>query len=398
MSNICVIDIGSHSIKAVLAEKQRGFLNLLASVNVRSKGIRRSGVYDMEGLTASIEETVEAIEKRSGKSLRSALILISGPFLLSQRARGTVIISKRDGEITTTDIERVRQTAESAVMTPNRYKLHNIVYNYILDGAGGLIDPIGMRGTKLEAESIFIDTLAHHVKHFDRCLEEVGIRPLDYRSGSLMGATNALSDRDSTIGAAAIDWGASTITISVFEEGKPIHFATLNQGSDLITNDLGIGLRVPIDIAEAIKIQYGSAFPELLSKKENISLAEFDPSYEETISRKMAGEIIQARVEDQFRLINSELKKIGKDGRLPGGIVFYGGGAKLQGIIEQARRSFYLTARLGISNRVNPASEEGQDQSFMNVIGGARYAFQENMSSGMYPLQLAKRFFRLFVP
>jgi cell division protein FtsA len=201
---------------------------------------------------------------------------------------------------------------------------------------------------------------------------------------------SVLTKRQKELGVALVNLGGLTTSVMVFEEGDVIHTKILPVGSGHITNDIAIGLRTSVDIAETIKANYGTAIPEDVAKHEEIDLRDIDPNENSRVSRKEVAEIIQARLEEILTMVNKELKSINRHGMLPAGIVFTGGGAKLNGIIEVAKKSFSLPAAVGVSRKFKTAIDKIEDPVFATALGlvlwGENLTRQSNHGSGLASL------------
>ena len=185
----------------------------------------------------------------------------------------------------------------------------------------------------------------------------------------LASSSAVLTKRQKELGVALVDLGGGTTDLAVFEEGELLHTNILPVGASHITNDLAIGLKTSVDIAEKVKLEYGYAVPAEIDKKEQLDLSKIDENEEQIISRREVAEIVQARLEEIFEMVNKELKKIRREGKLPGGVVLTGGGAKTAGVVDVAKTALQLPCEVGFPKDYSSAVEKIDDPSFATAVG-----------------------------
>lgn len=347
---ICGLDVGTTNIKVIIAQKKRG-AEKLAVVGIGeapAAGLKKGGIVDVAEASESIKAAIENAERRSGYSVNTIFASFSSPSIGSRISKGVVAVSKADQEITHLDVSRALSTTEAISIPANKSIVHVVPKEFIIDGEGGIKDPIGMHGVRLEVNSIVIDCPTSVTKALEKCADILGLSLEDIALNTLAAARSVLSKRQKELGVMVLDIGGSTTGMSVFEEGSLVYTAVLPVGAAHITNDIAIGLRTEIDVAEKIKIEYGSATPDAINKKEMINLSELGFGDGGSVSKKHVAEIIQARLEEIFELAGKELKKISKQGLLPGGVVLVGGGSKIPQITELARDYMKLPAKVGV--------------------------------------------------
>lgn len=372
-SIIAGLDIGSSSIRMVVgsrAAEQK--LNIIAAAEVPAEGVTKGAVVSIEEAVNSLSKCLEKTGKIAGLPIESAWVGISGSHIISQESRGVVAVSRSDGEITEDDVERAIEAART-VATPSNYEiLHVIPKSFIIDSQPNIKDPVGMTGIRLEVDAQIIQGLSSHIKILTKCVYRTGLDIDDLVLSILAASEAVLTNRQKELGVVLINIGAATTSLIIFENGDVLHTAVLPIGSDHITADLAIGLRVSIDTAERVKIDYGSALPKDIIKKDEINLAEIDHTVSEAeavVSRKYMAEIIEARVEEIFEKIDQELRRVDRSGSLPAGVVLIGGGAKLPGIVDVAKRKLKLPACLGFVQNLTSAIDKIQDLSFLTAVG-----------------------------
>ncbi len=345
---ICGLDIGSRSVRCVAGSYQEEDLfYVLGAYESPAEGIHKGMISSLEEAVSSISDCLEGTERIVGAPVKSAYVGISGSHIVSTASKGVVAVSQVHGEIRDTDVERVIDAAQ-AVATPANYEIiHVIPRVFRVDQQEGIRDPIGMTGVRLEVEANIIQAQSTHVKNITKAILRTGIDIDDVVLGILACAESTLTKRQKELGVALVNIGANTTSLIVFEEGDLVTTAALPIGSAHITNDIAIGLRTSIDTAEEMKLEYGTATPKAIGKRDELDLADISSVDEGKVSLKHVSEIIEARLEEIFALVEKELVKAGKAGLLPSGIVLTGGGAKLEGVVEVAKRSFRLPASLG---------------------------------------------------
>jgi cell division protein FtsA len=332
--NITVgIDVGTHHIKVVVAELVRGkdkpVPKVIGTGIAEAKGLRHGYIMSHLDAVRSIKNAVRQAEKSTGIEIKKAFISIAGLGLTGTVCQGSVIVSRGDSEITDLDVKKTLEACENELPSSfavNRKIIHSIPISYKIDGRMVLGRPQGMKGMKLEARTLFITTLEQHLNDLIQALGDAGIEVEDVMAGPLAASLVALTKTQKIAGCVLANIGAETVSIVVFENNIPISLEVFPIGSIDITHDIALGLKVSLEEAELLKI----------GAKTDISF-----------SKKKLEEIIDARLSDIFELIESHLKKIGRNGLLPAGIVLTGGGAGIESIEESARLSLRLPAKIG---------------------------------------------------
>ena len=226
-----------------------------------------------------------------------------------------------------------------------------------------------MSGTRLEAEVLIVEGASPFVKNLSKCVHQSGIDVDEFVFSPLAAAKSVLSKKQKDLGVVVVDMGGGTTGVSVFEDGSILRAAALPVGAGHITNDIAIGLRISVETAEKIKLEYGMALPEEVSKKDKMNLAEVGNEDEELVSRRYVAEIIKARLMEIFSMVDKELKSIGRSGMLPAGVVLTGGGAKLPGIIDVAKETLRLPVQIGFPIELSGVVDRVDDPSFATAIG-----------------------------
>jgi cell division protein FtsA len=365
------LDIGSNTIRVVVGQRDPNStaLQIIGAAESPSEGISKGSVTSIEDAVTAISNALERAERMTGMPIERAFIGINGTHITSQDSHGVVAVAKADGEIKEDDVDRVIEAAQTVATPPNYEMLHVIPRVFPVDNQAGIKDPIGMTGLRLEVDVQIIHGLSAQVKNLTKCVYRTGINVDDLVLGILACAEATVTKRQRELGVALVNIGASTTSLVVFEEGDVLHVKILPVGGNHITNDIAIGLRTSIDVAEKVKIEYGSALPDEVGKREDVSLAEFEGGDDVRVSRRQIAEIIEARTEEVFKMIDKELQHIDRSGRLPAGVILTGGGAKLAGLVEVAKREFRLPATVGYPQNIVTAIDKVQEPTFTTAIG-----------------------------
>jgi cell division protein FtsA len=354
-----------------------------------SAGIRKGVVENPTQLAQALSVPLGIIKTLSRSSLKHITMSVGSPDLKVQTSKGVVAVSRADDEIQIDDIERALQSARAVTLPANRIVVDSMIKEFVVDGIAGIGDPIGMLGKRLEVNLMLIESFAPAIKPLQRAVETLGGFAEKLVVSPLAAANAVLTQDQKENGVLLIDIGFSKTSVAIFEEGKISHVAILPVGGGTVTNDLAIGLRVPIDVAETIKLSYGNALAKEVSSKDAIELAKVDPRVKGTVTRKFIAEIIEDRLAEIFELVNTEVKRVGKLSQIPAGIVLTGGGAKMPSIAELARQELRLSAQVGIpslsgiSSASTDITLQAEDPSYATVLGLLEYANTEGEESRM---------------
>jgi cell division protein FtsA len=337
-------------------------------------------VTSIEDAVSAISGCLEKIERMTGTPVEHAWVGINGSHIVAQSSHGVIAVAKPNGEIGEDDLNRVVEAAQAVATPPNYEILHVLPRSFTVDSQPGIKDPVGMTGVRLEVEAQIIQGQVAQVKNLTKCVYRTGVDIDSLVLTVLANAESVLTKRQKELGVAVVNIGGATTSVLVCEEGDALHAAVIPVGSGHITNDVAIGLRTSIDIAEHLKINYGHAVPEDIGKREEVDIGEFSDE-QGMISRKNLSEIIEARLEEIFDLVDKELGKIDRSGKLPAGVVITGGGAKLSGLLDVAKRKFRLPATLGYPIEVASPLERVSDPAFSAALGLVRWGMKQSAAA-----------------
>jgi cell division protein FtsA len=365
------IDLGSSTVRCVVADisQDDGQVRILGVGTEESRGMRRGAVVDVDDAADSIARAVEQAEQMSGENIKNAIVSIGGTGICIKEAPGVIAIGRADGTVNEDDVERVIEAAQAVSIPTNNEIIHVIPRSFRLDDQRDIEEPVGMRGVRLEVDTVIVEVPTNHVKNLTNAMDRADIIIDDFIIDSLAAAESTLTKKQKELGVVLINLGATTTSIAVYEDGDLSHTAVLPIGSDFITNDIAIVLRTEIEIAERVKFEYGSASMEGVSKKDMIDLSQIDEQETEAIPHCYVLEIIQARLDEIFELVVKELESIGKDQLLPAGAVLSGGGAHMPHIIEFAKDKLRLPVSIGQPTNLLGVVDHVDDPSYATIIG-----------------------------
>ena len=323
------LDIGTASIRIVVCEYKNGSAvpQVLALVKKNSRGLRRGYILQFDEAVASIKEALQEAERVAGCKIKQVILGVGGATLESKIIEGGVIVSRADSEINTNDINRAIEASEAGLPdTANKSIIHRVPIAFKLDGKRVTGRPEGLKGSKLEAQILFVTYASNHLRDFISAVESAGARVDDIAAAPLAASLAITTKLQKTAGCVLANIGSQTTSIIIFEEGLPLSLKVFPIGSTDITNDIALGFQIPLEDAEKVKI------------------GDIDAS----IPQKKLDEIIEARLSDIFEFIENHLKRLGRNGLLPAGIIITGGWSGITEIEQLAKDYFKLPARVSI--------------------------------------------------
>jgi cell division protein FtsA len=342
------IDVGSSKVCTLVAEvDNEGDVRVIGVGLVPSRGVRKGMVVNVAGATAAIAASVEKAERTSGYKIERAYVGLSGTHVSSLNSRGVVGISRREHGIAVEDVDRVLDAAHAIAVPHNQEVVHVIPRGYIVDGQNGVHDPVGMHGFRLEVEAHIVIGSSASIQNLVKCVEGAGIEVDEMVLASIAAGDAVLTDTEREMGVVLADIGAGTTDIAIFIDGTVWHTVTLGVGGEYVTGDIAVGLRLPPDVAERVKIEHGHACAAQVPPEARFTVSAFGGEDRQVVPRWKLAEIVEARVEEILSMIQQEIKRSGYDGLLPAGVVLCGGTAQLSGIHELGRDVFGLPVRVG---------------------------------------------------
>lgn len=392
---ITALDIGTSAIKVLGAFKKEEELEVAFQDEEKSSGVRRGIIVNTDEVSNILKNVFLKIKEETGRKIDSVFVNIDGVHLFSTPSHGVVAVSRADQKISEEDIQRVLQAAQTFSLSSNKEILEVIPREFIVDEEKGIKDPLGLQGVRLEVESLALGGFSPYIRNLEKAVLNSGLQISDIIPSPIAAARSSLTQKQKELGVALIDIGAGTTGLTVFEEGNLIHLVVLPIGSANITNDIAIGLKTDIEIAERIKIEFGSCLFRGKDKKEKIDVGEEEPLI---FSLYSLSKIIEARVSEIFSEVNKELKKISKEKLLPAGVVLTGGGAKMPKIADLAKKELKLPAKIGRPKGVPGIDDPSLSTLCGLALEGAELEGEAKSELGRGIGSKIKRIFKIFLP
>jgi cell division protein FtsA len=373
---ICALDIGTTKICALIAEiDEHGQIKIIGMGNAPSEGLRRGVVINLDRTVQSILRAKEEAERMAGVEIKSVYAGIAGDHIRSVNGRGVVAVSGEDHIISPEDKRRVIEAAKAVALPFDREIIHILPQEFIVDDQRGIDDPVGMSGVRLEAEVHIVTGAVTSAQNICRCIERAGMGVHDLVLEPLASSYSTLTDDEKNLGVVVLDVGGGTTDIAMFYEGCIRHTAIVGLGGRNVTNDLAHGLRTPLEQAEAIKINHGSAMHTDHEREEIVEVPGVGGRASRKLSRNVLVDIIQPRVEEILSLAHNEIKKSDYVHLMTAGAVLTGGCAMLPGMVELAEEIFNMPVKLGAPNSVKSVTDEVYKPNHATGVGLILYGF-----------------------
>ncbi|MEW8969148.1 MAG: cell division protein FtsA [Mesobacillus sp.] len=370
------LDIGTSSVKVIIGEMVNDTLNIIGVGNVKSEGLRKGSIVDIDETVHSIKRAVEQAERMIGLKINQVIVGVTGNHVSLLPCHGVVAVSSDNREITNEDVARVIDAAQVVSIPPEREIIDVIPKQFIVDGLDEINDPRGMIGVRLEMEGTIITgskTILHNTL---RCVERAGLEIVDIGLQPLAAGAFALSKDEKNMGVAMIDIGGGSSTVAVFENGHLRGTSVIPVGGDHITKDLSIGLRTTTEEADKLKLKHGHAFYDHASEDELFEVSIIGSDQQQQFNQLEVADIIEARMEEIFSLVQDELKHMNiRD--LPGGFVLTGGTANMQGVLELAQDIFQSRVRIAIPDYIGV-----REPQYTTAVGLIQFAYKNAKLKG----------------
>ena len=383
------LDIGSTKTCAVIAEvasvvKGQASIKILGVGQTKTGGMRREVVTDIEGTTASVREAMKEAELMAGVACERVFTGVAGEYIHARTSTGVVAV--QGDEITAADVKRVHEVARAVVVPADREVLHVLPQEYIVDHQGSIRDPIGMAGTRLEAEVYIITSAIAASQNLRKAVSRAGYRIERTIHEPLATAHAVVTDDEKDVGVALVDLGGATTELAIFRDGKMRHLASIPWGGSTVTNDLAKGLSITFAEAEKAKEKHGVAYAQLVDPRESIELPGPGPGSKRLVARELIAHIIEQRLDEILGLVAREIENAGESGKLGAGAVLTGGGAGLEGATEVAQHAFGMPVRVGIAGEgLGGLSDSVKRPQFATATGlalmGADFALESGIGA-----------------
>ncbi|MFD0049221.1 cell division protein FtsA [Actinomycetes bacterium NPDC127524] len=362
------LDIGTSSVKVIIGEMVNDSLNIIGVGNVKSDGLKKGSIVDIDETVQSIQRAVEQAERMIGMEIKNVVVGISGNHVLLEPCHGVVAVSSENKEITEHDVQRVREAAELVTIPSDREIIDVLPIHYKVDELDEISDPRGMIGVRLEMRGILITGLRTILHNSLRCVEKAGLEITDIALQPLAAGSLVLSKDEKELGVALVDIGGGSTTLSIFEQGYLRYASVIPIGGETITKDLSIVLRTTTEDAEKIKIKHGHAFYDDASEDEVFNIPIIGSDQQQPCNQLMISEIIEARMTEIFDLIQEDLNRLGYQD-VPGGFVLTGGVVKMPGVLELAQYVFQNRVRTAEPNYIGV-----REPQYTTAVGLIKFA------------------------
>lgn len=360
------LDVGTTAVRCVVGEltPDAPLPSIIAFSESPNSGMRKGIVTHVDEVAQAVISAVTEAERISGKEIKTATININGVHVQGINSKGVIAISSPDREITVDDRLRAEEAATIVQLPANKDIIQVFAKNYRLDGQENIKDPVGMHGVRLEVDTHILLAGSPALKLLDQVLSRAELQATHRTVSSLAAAEAVLDRQQKESGVAVVDIGAATTNIIVIEDGEVEHIAVVPMGGNHITNDLAIGLKTDLDVADLIKVKHASLSKQVSGEGSFVRGGE-----EIRFDREMMRIIIGARVEEILEYVDKEFKAVHRSKKLPGGVVLVGGTAKLPGLAEFTRQALELPARVGNWQQVPKVVDGLEGPPFAPAVG-----------------------------
>lgn len=364
-SHFIGLDIGTSAVRCVVGMlEEGGKLSVVGQGSAQNIGMRKGAIVHIDDVIEAVAQAITEAERITGIQIHQATVNINGSHVQGMNSKGTIAISTANREITVEDRLRVEEAATIVKLPANREIIQVFAKNYRLDGQDNIKDPVGMRGVRLEVDTHIVTAATPNMRSLDTVLEKGHVHASHYTVSSLAAAEAVLNRQQKEAGTVLLDIGAGTTNLAVIEDGEVQHVAVIPIGGIHITNDLAIGLKTDLDVAEAVKLQFAT----LGKPKKQVAKVHVGKQ-DHVFDTEEVQMITEARVEELLEYVDKELKKIQRSQKLPGGVVITGGTAKLPGLAEFTKEKLQLAARVGHLQAIGGLVDTVADPSYYTAVG-----------------------------
>lgn len=368
---IVSLDIGTSKVRVMIGEITNGSINIIGVGQSHSEGIKKGVIVDIDQTVHAIREAVDHAERMVDVSIEEVYVGITGNHIELHETQGVVAVSSEDREIREEDIQRVIQAAKVVAIPPDREIIEVVPKEYIVDGQGGIKDPRGMIGVRLEMEGTIVTGLKTVVHNIVRCTQRTNLRVAGIFLQPLAASTVALSKDDKNMGVVLVDIGAGSTTIGVFEQGKLAATTVIGIGGDHITSDISLGLRTHTDVADRVKTKNGCALIDEASEDVKFKVNRIGSEVEKQFTQVDLASIIEPRAAEIFQLVEQAVYKLGYRDEIAGGYVLTGGTVAMPGMLELAKEELDAPVRIAIPDYIGV-----RDPAYTTGVGLIQYALQ----------------------
>jgi len=388
-SLICGIDIGSTKVATIvgISSEDSDEIRIIGFNAAPTRGVKKGLIVDIDQASASVEKSIEKAERMAGHQIKEAFVTVGGPHISSINSHGIVAVANPQFEVVEDDVLRVIDAARAISLSNTRQIIEVTPREYSVDGQGGINNPIGMSGVRLEVDTHIITASATNLKNIDKVLNDLGVKNVGYIFSGVAAADSVLTDTEKDIGVALVDIGGGKIDICIYVEGSLSYSSSIPIGARHISNDLAVGLRVSLDSAEKIKLYLSDnrkKVEEAMKKKDKDFLSSAKMNIPEKLPdatpREIVDGIIGPRIEEIFSYIKEEIVKSEFEKYIPSGLVITGGGALTIGMVEQGKRIVRLPIRIGIPDKASGLVDEVMNPMYASTLGLVYYGGKQMLN------------------
>lgn len=361
------LDIGSTKICTLIAAAGDDELDPIGFSKVDSKGLKKGVVVNLEATVEAIKRSVGEAELMAGVEVDEVFVGLAGPHIRSSNSRGAIPISTHAREITREDVRRVIETARAVALAPDREIIHIIPQEFVVDDQGGIGDPLGMMGTRLEVNVHIVTSSVTAAQNIVTAVNRSGIEVADTVLEPIAAGEATLSNDERELGCVLLDLGGGKSNIAIYHHGAVRHTVVLPIGSDHFTNDIAVGLRTPIPEAERLKREFGCVMSAMADDDSTFEFAGVGSRNSRLIGQRVLSDVLQPRAEEIIHFVRDEIRGAGYERQSGAGVVLTGGGAVLKGIPELVEELLDLPVRLGIPEGF--ADDRFADPEYATVVG-----------------------------
>jgi cell division protein FtsA len=364
------LDLGTSKVAAIVGEMVGDDeLEIIGLGVAESQGIRRGAIVNLEAAVDSIRKAVEEAELTAGIEIDNAYVGLSGTHIKGFNSRGVVAVAGKNREITRDDVRRAIEAARAVSLPSGRDILHVLPQDFVVDEEDGISDPIAMTGSRLEVNVHIVTGGSTTTQNIIASVNRAGVNVQEPVLEQLAAADAVLTPDEKELGVALLDIGGGTTDLAIFERGCLWHTAVAPIGGDHLTNDIAVGLRMPIPEAEKLKRKCGCVLSAMVGDDESMDVASVGGRPARTMARRILSEVLQPRAEEVFHMVWDEIRRAGYEKSLNSGFVLTGGAANLEGMAEMAEQIFDLPVRRGVPSGVGSLADHIANPSFATAVG-----------------------------
>jgi len=377
---IVSLDVGTSKVSAIVAERNEdGSVEVVGIGSAVASGMKRGVVVNIEATTEAIAKAIREAELLAGCHVHSVYTGIAGNHVRSLNSHGIVAI--RDQDVGQGDVDRVIDAARAVAIPADQKILHVLPQEFIIDNQGGIKDPIGMSGVRLEAKVHLVTCAVNAAQNIEKCINQCELEVEEVILEQLASSYAVLTDDERELGVCLIDIGAGTTDIAVFTDGAIRHTANIPIAGDQVTNDIAMAFRTPTQHAEDIKIKHACAMGRLASSGETIKVSSVGDRPPRDLSRRNLAEVVEPRYEELFLFVQAELRRSGFEDLIAAGIVLTGGTSKMHGAVELAEEVFNVPVRLGKPQGIVSLQDIAQNPIYATGVGLLHYGFKQEQEA-----------------